>query len=542
MNLENNKSILGRRNFIGGAAAAFAGFTLLTGTRASGIDFSKNEGSLPVFNVLDFGLRGDGKTMNTVAVQKLIDGCSNSGGGTLFFPPGNYLTGSFRLKDNVNVYLSPGAKIRGSSNRMDYSHECLVYAEDAKNISIKGLGTIDGNGTAFWEDYMKGEVSFEDWQKNNWRPGRMFLFIRCENLRMHDFTIENSPSWTIHPVDCDRVTITGISILNGIYEEDGPNTDGINPDGCSRVIISDCFIQCGDDCIVLKITERSATKVCRDVVVTNCVLVTTETALKIGTETHGEFKNISFSNCTINDSGGGIGLIMRDGGFIDGVTVSNITIDSNRITHGQGIFIWSHRRNDNTPWGMIRNVIISNVTMNTGGSIFISGNREKYIEGLTIDNIRINLTGGRKEKSHNQPEDPFFVFGHHTAPVDIFCRYVNDLKLRSINFKWGNAEKENLGSVVRFQWVNELDIDGFTGRQSQASHSPVFSLKNVNGAFFHNCRLPEKTGTVLQLDKNTRDVSLIGNDFGRAKKLVNTAEEYNSIYETGNKLPILNND
>src|SRR5690606_25861455 len=231
-----------------------------------------------------------------------------------------------------------------------------------------------------------------------------------------DFTIENSPAWTIHPIDCDRVIITGISILNGIYEEDGPNTDGINPDGCSRVIISDCFIQCGDDCVVLKITDRSKTKVCRDVVVSNCVMITTETAMKIGTETHGEFRNVTYSNCTIHDSGGGFALIMRDGGLIDGVTVNNLTIDSTRTTHGQGIFLWNHRRTDSTPWGNIRNVILSNITMNCGGSIFISGNSEAWIKGVTIENVRIQLTGGRKEKSHEQPEDPFFVFGHHTAP------------------------------------------------------------------------------------------------------------------------------
>jgi hypothetical protein len=304
----------------------------------------------------------------------------------------------------------------------------------------------------------------------------------------------------------------------------------------SRVIISDCFIQCGDDCIVLKITDRSTTKVCRDVVVTNCVLITTETALKIGTETHGEFRNITFSNCTIHDSGGGFGLIMRDGGLIDGVTVTNITIDCTKTSHGQGIFLWSHRRTDSTPFGTIKNVLISNITMNIGGSIFISGNKETYIEGVTIENIRVKLTGGRKEKSHEQPEDPFFVFGHHTAPIDIFCRYVNDLKLRNITFNWGDAEDENLGSAIRCWWVNDLDIDGFTGRQTLKSVSSVISLKNVNDVFIHNCIAPEGTGTILQMDENTTSVTVIGNEFSRAKKLIASGFD-KKIFETGNRLP-----
>ena len=279
MDSENQKSKVNRRFFLGGAAAAFAGITLMPGKEVRGIDFKQVKEVLPVYNVSDYGIFGNGTTINTKAFQNLIDTCSKNGGGTIFFPPGNFLTGAFRIKDNVNIYLSPGAIIWGSKNQVDYNgYESLVYAEDAKNISITGTGTINGNGMSFWDDYMRGEVSFEEWRANNWRPNRMFLFIRCENLRLHDFTIENSPSLTIHPIDCDRVIMTGISILNGIYDKDGPNTDGINPDGCSRVIISDCFIQCGDDCIVLKITERSTTKVCRDVVVTNCVLITTETA------------------------------------------------------------------------------------------------------------------------------------------------------------------------------------------------------------------------------------------------------------------------
>src|SRR5690554_5080816 len=366
------KSINDRREFIGNVAAAFAGFAVIPKQSAKRHSLVPVSSDLPIYNVTEHGIIGDGSTMNTKALRSLIDLCSEKGGGTVYFPPGKYFTGAFRIKDNVEIHLSSGAVIQGSANKKDYGdYECLVYAENAKNISITGIGTINGNGVSFWEPYMKGEVSFQEWQKDNWRPNRMFLFIGCENLRLHDFTIENSPAWTIHPIDCDRVIITGLSIINGIYDEDGPNTDGINPDGCSRVIISDCFIQCGDDCIVLKITDRSKTKVCRDVVVTNCILITTETALKIGTETHGEFRNVTFSNCTIHDSGGGFALIMRDGGLIDGVTVNNLTIDSTRTTHGQGIFLWNHRRTDSTPWGNIRNVILSNITMNCGGSIFI---------------------------------------------------------------------------------------------------------------------------------------------------------------------------
>jgi hypothetical protein len=547
METKSEKNKIGRRNFLGSFAAATAGFTVLPVNDSKRSDLNGLNGSwtlaperpFPVFNVCNFGLSGDGVTMNTTSFQHLIDSTSNNGGGTLFFPPGEFLTGTFQIKNNINIYLSPGTTILGSKNRNDYSKGCLVYAEDARNISITGTGTINGNGKSFWEELIKQKLSEEKMREQMWRPGNMMQFVRCNNLLLKDITVENSPAWTIRPIDCERVTITGISILNGIFEEDGPNTDGINPDGCSKVMISDCYIQCGDDCIVLKITDISKTKVCRDVVVTNCVLITTETGLKIGTETFGEFRNITFSNCTVHDSGGGFGLLMRDGGLIDGMVVSNITIDCTRVKNGQGIYIWSHRRTDTTPWGMIRNVIISDMTITGGGGIFIDGAKERHIEGLTLENIRINITGGRNTKNHDNPPHPFVVFGHRVAPYDIFCRYVDDLKLRNIRIIWPGSEDAKLGSALRCWTVRDLELAGFIGRQSLKSNAPAIWLRDVNGAFIHNCWAAEGTGTLFKLDEGTKRVSFIGNEFSQAKKLytLGTGVSAEAIFETGNHLP-----
>lgn len=536
---ENDKEKkIGRRNFLGGSAIAMAGFSIGATGRGTSKSISHNE-DLNVYNVTDFGILGDGSTLNTGVFQNLINECSKKGGGTLFFPPGDFLTGTFELKDNVNVYLSPGSTILGSKNKGDYTHKCLVYAEKAKNISITGRGVIDGNGESFWGDFMRGEISFEEWSAKGWRPEWMLHFIKCDDLLISGVTIQNSPSWTIHPIDCSRVTFSGMSILNGIFEHDGPNTDGINPDGCSGVVISDCFLQCGDDCIVLKITEQSETKVCRDVVVTNCVMITTETALKIGTETHGEFMNITFSNCTVHDSGGGFGLLMRDGGLIDGVVVDNITVDCKKNKPGQGIYIWSHRRYDETPFGMIRNIMISNMTILGGGGIFINGVSEKYIEGITLDNIRITIKDGRQTNFHRNPPYPFTAFGHHVAPYDIFCRFVNDLTIRNIKFQWPESEDEKYGSSLRCWSVKDLNIDGFVGRQSLKSESPAISLKNVEGVFVHNCRAPEGTGNVLGIDRKTKDVTIIGNEFSRAKSLIapEVGISNKEVFETANHLP-----
>jgi hypothetical protein len=539
------KSKIDRRNFLGGFATAAAGFTLLPGNVAKGIDINKSnyslpqENSLPVFNICNFGAVGDGVTVNTNVIQSLIDSCSKNGGGTVLVPPGNFVTGTIQIKSNVNLFLSAGATILGSSNRSDYKRG-LVYAEDAKNISITGTGSINGNGTTFWGKYLNQGISEEEMRQKMWRPGNMMTFVRCNNLVLEGITVANSPAWTIHPIDCERVTITGISILNGLFEEDGPNTDGINPDGCSKVRISDCYIQCGDDCIVLKITDRSTTKVCRDIVVTNCVLQSSETAIKIGTETFGEFKNITFSNCVIHDSRGGLAMIMRDGGLIDGMIVNNISVDGTKLKNGQGIYIWSGRRTDVTPWGMIKNVIVSNMTMTGGGGIFIDGVMEKHIQGITLENIKINITGERDSRNHDNPRYPSSSMGHRSAPYDVFCRHVDDLKLRNIQLIWPESEDTKLGSALRCWSVTDLEIAGFVGRQSLKSNAPAIHLKDVKGAFIYNCRAPEGTGTVLQLDEGTERVTIMGNEFSRAKKLYTLGAGVDTIeiFETGNRFPV----
>ncbi len=545
---ENNKDKkICRRNFLAGFASAATGITVLDPNEIKGGGINLQATSaylnsripLPIFNVCDFGIISDGITLNTSAFQSLIDECSNSGGGTLYFPPGDFLTGTFQIKNNVNIYISAGATIWGSKDRNDYKNDCLVYAEDSKNISISGMGTINGNGESFWKHLLKQKLNEEQMRQQMWRPNNMIKFVSCYNVLLNGITVANSPAWTIHPIDCERVTITGMTILNGIYEDDGPNTDGINPDGCSKVMISDCYIQCGDDCIVLKITNLSRTKVCRDIVVTNCVLTTTETALKIGTETFGEFKNITFSNCVIHDSGGGFGLLIRDGGCIDGLTVSNITIDCSRSKNGQGIYIWSYRRTDDTPWGMIKNVLISDMTISGGGGIFISGVEEKYLEGLILENIRINITGGRNTKYHENPPQPFPVFGHRVAPYDIFCRYVDDLKLRNIQLIWPDSEDARLGNALRCWSIKNLELAGFSGRHSLKSNVPSIWLKDVKGAFIHDCIAPEGSETVFLLDEGVEHITIMGNEFSRAKTLykLGGGVRKNEIFENGNHLP-----
>lgn len=510
-------------------AAAMAS-PLLPQAKAEEKRESKGASSLPAYNILDFGAKPGKTTLNTKPIQSAINAASTNGGGVVCIPPGDYLSGTLVLRQNVTLYLEAGATIWGSGDRGDYPKGSLIYAKGADNIAICGRGVIDGNGTLFWTRVNKPSGR-STWVANKWRPEALATFIQCTNLLLENVTFRNSPAWHIHPRECDLVTIQGISILAGIYENDGPNTDGIDPDACSRLRISDCYIQTGDDSIVIKCTNGPSAsggpKSCRDITVTNCVLISSDAALKIGTETHGEFRNIAISNCVIRDASCGIELWMRDGGMVDGCIINNISMTLS--DGGQPIFMTQyprHRRsksglpvpNEKT-LGSFKNVMISNVDAFAGGSIFLQGMTENHLQNITLTNIRLHVLAGRKNKEtlNANPPYPFLGWDKH-APWGIYCRYVSGLKFQNVQLIWEAPEDADWGSAIRCRSVNDVEINNFTGRQSSGSDEPVIHLLETKDALIHNCWAAEGSGNFLGLGKDSQNVSLMNNDLHRARK------------------------
>ena len=288
--------------------------------------FSANENIF--YSVRDYGAEGNGKSLDTKAIQKTIDACSKAGGGTVYFPAGTYLSGTIFFKNNISLYLDAGATLLGSTDDADYpvticeyrsytdnyTEKSLIYAEKVKNISILGRGTIDGQGEAF-----KQRRSKENPYKL--RP-YMIRMIQCQDVTIRDVTIVNSPMWVQHYLACDDVLIDGITVDSFV----AGNNDGIDIDSCHKVRISNCDIFSGDDAIVLKATSDRA---CENITVTNCVLSTHCNAFKLGTESNGGFKNITFSNSTIYDTRlAAIALEMVDGGVLQRVNINNISISN----------------------------------------------------------------------------------------------------------------------------------------------------------------------------------------------------------------------
>lgn len=221
------------------------------------------------FDVREFGAVGDGERVNTASIQKAIDACSASGGESVWIAQGRYVTGTLFLKSNVMLTIEPGGVLLGSTKIEDYAqgtgrnmyaHEtqldrCLIFAQDAVNVGIHGMGTINGQGKSF--------PNSADATKS--RP-MLLRLINCRNVSLRDVTLENPAAWTSAFLYCTNVRVDGINIssrANG-------NGDGLDFDGCQDVRISNCRLDNSDDSICLQSSDP--TKPVRNVVITNCMM------------------------------------------------------------------------------------------------------------------------------------------------------------------------------------------------------------------------------------------------------------------------------
>lgn len=428
-------------------------------------------------------------------LQSVIDACARAGGGTVYFPPGRYLTGTLFLKSHVRLHLDAGATLVGSSQLSDYpvtvcgfrsytdnyTDKSLLYGENLDNVGIEGAGTIDGQGAAFQGPYKV-------------RP-YMIRLIGCRGVHVSGVTIRDSPMWVQHYLNCEDVHIAGITVRSRV----NANNDGIDIDCSERVRISDCDISSGDDAIVLKST---AARPCRNVVITNCVLSSRCNALKLGTETNGGFENIVIDNCSIYDTRlSGIALEIVDGGTLDRVTISNIVM--NQV--GAPIFIRlgdrarPFREGDPRPGvGKLRQVLIGNVQATAGGQVgcAIAGLPDHPIEGVTLENIRLTFEGGGKPANplgavpeHPEKYPEHSMFGALPA-YGFYCRHVRDLTLRDVRVSC--AEPETRPGLICDD-VAGLDAFGL------AAAGPPLILHQVRDALVHGCRLPAGVRTWLRV-------------------------------------------
>lgn len=509
-----------RRNFLLTGAAALA-------ARAAGGR---------VLDPRSYGAAGDGKTLDTPAIQKAIDECASAGGGMVYLGPGNYLSGTVVLRENITFHLEAGATLLGSTNLADYHPQSgpplrgdanakhLIFARDAANVTLSGAGRIDGQGRAFWvpserkvpppEDAWR-DVATYDWKPLD-RPSPMVEFFRCTNLRIENVTLANSSGWTLRPIECDTVAIRGLKIRNPVI---GPNTDGIDPTCCRNVAISDCDISTGDDCICLKSEgPYGVMGLSRNVTITNCVLTSCCNGLKFGTATRGGFENVTFSNSVIyNDEVplnarviSGIAIEMVDGGWTEGVAIANVRMQRVRTP----IFVRLGARNGA---GRLRGVIIDGV--HATGAILtssVTGIPGHDAEDIALSNIRIETEEpGREEwvsraipeQEKSYPEAR--MFGRLPA-YGLYARHVRGLTLDNVRVETLARDQR---PALHCEDVKQLRVEHLQA-SAPDSAQPLIRLKEVRDAVVQGCVASALRGKPVEQD-GCEDVRVVDNAWAK---------------------------
>ncbi|MBR1388182.1 MAG: glycoside hydrolase family 28 protein [Prevotella sp.] len=322
------------------------------------------------------GIKGDGQTLNTTAIQQAIDQLGKKGGGRLVFPAGQYLTGSLQMRSNVELHLEQDATILGSTDPNDYeeldmrldsedarkdnSRLALILAYKTENIALTGQGTIDGNGLqlALNIDSLHhiGERIDPNYNQRRQRPGetarpKLFLMAECKGIRVEGLHLRNSACWGLTFDLCQQITLDSLNILNRAYW----NNDGIDLTDCQHVSVSHCRINAADDGVCLKSYHADAC--CDDISVSDCDISSSASAVKFGTASWGGFRNITVDNIRVRDTfRSAIAIESVDGGAIDSIRVSRI----HAVNTGNPIFIRLGHRAGAQP-GTIRNVEISDL-------------------------------------------------------------------------------------------------------------------------------------------------------------------------------------
>ncbi|SDW35205.1 Polygalacturonase [Lutibacter oricola] len=432
-----------------------------------------------VWDVRDYGAVADKTTINTKSIQKAVDECNKAGGGTVLITEGTYLSGTILLKSNVNLKVAEGATLLGSINPNDYPAvepfidatgqyrgQCFIGAIDVENASITGKGTINGQGEMFTPANIKKTVKklgitldkpdltgliskTNKYVSSTIRTSnRPFLvrMVRSKNVKLVDIHLRQPAAWTLHFLECNNFEVNGISI----HSHANRNNDAIDIDSSTNGVIRNATIDSGDDAICFKSTSPKPTT---DIEVYDCKLKSHWGAIKFGTESMGDFKNITVRDCFVHDTkGGGIKILSADGANVDNILIENITMENVEMP----IFIrlcerrLVYRNAERKPVGSINNVVIRNITakvtdtvdlrMNPPTGFYFSGTPNHKLGKITIDNVKVDLPGGGTLEDakivvpENEIQYPEFTKLGVTPAYGLYARHIENLKTSNVSF------------------------------------------------------------------------------------------------------------
>jgi len=520
-----------------------------------------------MFNVCDFGAKGDGVALDTSAIQSAINACTENRGGTVVFPAGSYRSGTIFLKDNVTLHFATEATLLGSKDLKDYSEKTksgiiyntsvplwdktLIYAEKAKNIGFSGNGTIDGQGLAF----PRYQVT-PDGNKDLERP-MLVRLVDCNGVTVRDINLRNSGCWCLNMISCKNIKIDGVRIRN----QSNATNDGIDLERSRNVFISNCDIASFDDAIALKDGAI-------DVVITNCIISSFCAGIRIGPESVYDFENIAVSNCVIRDTYHcGIKLQVNQGGRMENLTFTNLVMENVTGPISVRLARWREKwMPDSYPGktlkvGVLRNVLFSNIRARVTDKypsrfdpaknpelaelesaylwalkkygpaiscISITGLPDHYVTGLTFSNIHVTFPGGGTAQDAARRDVPdliddypeYWMFGILPA-YGLYAHHVKDLKLDNVRFDLAGPDERPAFICEDGQG---LEISSFNFAASPSVES-VIRLRDVRETFLHGGRMETSVPAFLRVEgKSSDNIFLSANELHLAKKVAITTE------------------
>ncbi len=512
------------------------------------------QSSETVFNITSFGAVGDGKTLNTKSIQTAIDACAEKGGGKVLIPAGEFISGVIQLKSNVTLYLQNGAVLKGSTNLDDYVLEGvrvgLIYTKNCSNVMIKGEGIIDGNGDSFQymdkrktfqpneyklftrqgKDYANEANTVSDGpaEPHEKRPYQMIIYSNCTNVHVQDVTIKNSPFWTLHFADCNGVVVSNTRILNNILIA---NSDGIDCTSCSNVLISNCEIVGGDDAIVLNSYSvhfelpgfQNLKRSSENIVVSNCVLVSRSSGIRIGGIDHDYMKNYSFNNIVIHNSNRGILINTSIEGGIENCTFSDITIETRLHTgdwwgKAEPIHIQAMPTSMGRKVGSIKDIRFRNIKAVSESGILIYGCEPGIISNITIDGLDLQMKNGPLQKLYGGNFDlrptisaNMNLFSHDIPAI--FIKNASGINILNSKIVYENTMEDFFKYGIWAVDFSGIDINNLTASPPPATKTKLIHLENGNGFSLTNSKINAPRKTFLEKKNVSGLINLNNNVF-----------------------------
>jgi hypothetical protein len=543
LGLPNSSAGVTRRKWLGQVAtptiAASVGAALLGTSEARAADLPPSPHLLGarIFDVREYGARGDGKTLDTASIQAAIDACTDQRGGVVLIPAGDFVVGTLELKSNVTLHLAAQGRLVGSADAAHYhagrgiptsnGNVVLLSAAEAENVTIEGAGTIDGNGAAFYtgrgDNTGPGANSAEGYFQ---RP-HLLIFYRCRQLRLRGVFLTASAYHCTRILYCENVWIDGIRIHNRVNH----NNDGFHFTHSRYVHVTNCDVVCQDDACALFGSNQFVT-------VSNCSFSTRWSIFRFG---GGEARNITISNCVIYETYGCV-IKMRCSARarFENITFSNLIMHDVTGPISIGLDSTPRRgRDDNQPAtkGVVRNIAFNGIratvvahgrqhadlpfpqTFRPGEvrtCIVLNGVGTEVLENISFTDVHVTYEGGgtADEAAREVPPLAGEYFEIGTPPAyGLYARNVRGLTLHNVRFEV--REPEHRPALVCVG-VADASINGLHA-QGDKRAAALIRLVDTRDVLFSASRLLAPATAFLQVEGPASEGIIIdGGDLRKA--------------------------